>query len=109
MALTLLLFLVHLERFSNQENLLITTPKERVLEEPEELFEEKSQPSKLLLRQSNGSYRWKGAEGVIYLDFTSLVNFSWSFLKNAITNNLENCDLDLKNFEVDDHNLAMRI
>lgn len=68
----------------------------------------KSQPSKLLLWQSNGSYRWKTPQGVIYLDFTRLVNFSWSFLKNTIINNLENYDLDLKTFKGDNYNLEMR-
>lgn len=68
----------------------------------------KSQPSKLLLWQSNGSYRWKRTQGVVYLDFTRLVNFSWSFLKNTIINNLENYDLDLKTFKGDNYNLGMR-
>lgn len=49
----------------------------------------------------------RGTEGVIYLDFTRLVKFSWSFLKNTIINNLENYDLDLKNFELDNYNLGM--
>lgn len=41
---------------------------------------------------------------IIYLDFTRLVNFSWSSLKNTIINNLENYDLDLKG---DNYNLGM--
>lgn len=36
-----------------------------------------------------------------------LSDFSWSFLKSTIINNLENYDLDLKNFELDNHNLEM--
>lgn len=36
-----------------------------------------------------------------------LSDFSRSFLKSTIINNLENYDLDLKNFELDNHNLEM--
>ena len=36
-----------------------------------------------------------------------LSDFSRSFLKSTIINNLENYDLDLKNFELDNHSLEM--
>lgn len=36
-----------------------------------------------------------------------LSDFSRCFLKSTIINNLENYDLDLKNFELDNHNLEM--
>ena len=87
-------------------SMLTATPREKALEEPKYLLRNKSQPSKSLLWQSNGSCRWNGADGVIYLDFTRLVSFSWSFLKNTFINNLENYELDLKTFEGDYHTWA---
>lgn len=106
-TLPLVLFLVYSEMFLTNRTCWSPDLRRGCWKNQNNFLRNKSQPSKLLLWQSNGSYRWKRVQGVIYFDFTRLVNFSWSFLKNKIINNLENYDWDLKNFKGDNYNLGM--